>query len=340
MLVQGKNVRAFENGLQQSCARQHAIACGSGTAALELALAALEIPRGAHVLCPNLSWPSPAHAIVRAGLVPVLVDVEESTWNVSASRMKEARTNETKAAIVIDQFGSPAAHAELAEALDGLPIIVDAACSLGAMLHDKPAPSFGTISCLSFHPRKVITTGEGGACLTDDPALAERLAILRNHGVSGPGEFLLAGGNHRMTEIEAAMGIVQLSRLDEIVRRRRALAQRYRAAIGDLGMQSTAAGAESNWQTFGVLLQGEGPSAERDAVVAALRAKEVEAGRLSYALHRLGSLQGFVGGPFPTSERIEDRGFALPLHPLMTEEEQERVITALDAALDEVGVKR
>src|SRR5690606_22432296 len=131
MLVQGERVSTFERKLAERCGRAYAVACSSGTAALELALSVIGVA-GREVLCPDLSWPSPAHAIVRAGARPVLVDVERTSWNAGADALAKARTPKTAAAIVIDQFGNPADHRRIRQALDGLPIIVDAACSIGS----------------------------------------------------------------------------------------------------------------------------------------------------------------------------------------------------------------
>lgn len=329
MLVMGARVAELEARLAELCGRRYAVACGSGTAALELALAGLGIDAaGGDVLCPDLSWPSPAHAIARVGARPVLVDVDPGSWNASALTLAAARTASIRAAIVIDQFGTPAEHPAIAAALPDLPLVVDAACSLGATIGGRPSAAFGVVACLSFHPRKLVTTGEGGACVTDDEGLADELRMLRNHGQRGPGQFAAPAGNQRMTEMAAAMGLAQLARLDAIIARRRALAERYRDALGGLGLQTPPEGATSNWQTFGVVLPEGTASSGRDALVTGLRERGVESGRLSYALHRIGSLRGrATGGPFPVAERIESCGLALPLHPLLTDEEQEIVLS-------------
>jgi perosamine synthetase len=326
MLVQGAEVEELEARLAERCARRHAIACSSGTSALELALEALDVS-GGDVLCPALSWPSPAHAIARRGATPILCDVDEGTWNTAAQTLASARTEATVAAIVIDQFGNPADVPAIEEALsDEIPLIVDAACSLGATLRGRPAGSFGAIACMSFHPRKLITTGEGGVCLTDDDALAERLRALRNHGQIGGGRFGMPAGNHRMTEMAAAIGVAQMDRLDAILERRGALAARYAEAL-TLPAQAPPEGGVANHQTYGVLLPSHH---ERDEVVAGLRADGVEAGRLSYALHEIHSLSWApVAGSLEVTERVEAQGLALPMHPLLTHDEQDRVIAAM-----------
>lgn len=324
MLVQGARVAELEERLAALCGRRYAVACSSGTSALELALAALDV-RGHEVLCPDLSWPSPAHAIARVGGRAKLVDVDPRSWNASPEGLAAARSEATRAAIVIDQFGNPADHPSIGEALGGLPTIVDAACSLGATIASRPAPSFGLVACLSFHPRKLITTGEGGACLTDDEGLAEELRIHRNHGQRAPGEFVAPAGNHRMTDLAAAIGLAQLDRLEAILARRRELAAVYRERLRGVELQQPSPRAEANHQTFGVLLVD---AARRDAVVAGLQERGVQAGRLSYALHRIGSMPGLGDdASLPVASRIEDRGLALPLHPLMTDAERDTVLS-------------
>ena len=322
MLVQGALVERFERAIAERCRRKHAIAVASGTSALELAVEALGL-RGARVAVPALTWPSPAHALVVRGARPVLVDVSETEWNVAAI------PQDVDAAIVIDQFGVPARH----DALRAKVVIEDAACAIDSTLGGKPCGSFGAIACLSFHPRKVLTTGEGGMCLTDDDALAARLRSLRNHGQSAPGVFVEASGNHRLTELGAALGLAQLETLESAIARRRVLADRYRHALAGTGlvMQSMPEGATRNEQTFGVLA----PSTERrDALIAHLAARRIEAGKLSYALGRLPSLASAerasdLGG----SERIVDRGLALPLHASLAEADVDRVIAAVKEAL-------
>jgi len=330
-LVQGALVEHFEQAVAALVGRRHGVAVSSGTAALQLALRALQIGPGDEVLCPALSWPSPAHAIRTAGAKVGFVDVDPDEWNSSGAAFRAARNGKTSAAIMIDQFGNPARADEIREGLGALPIIEDAACALGSRFLDGPCGSLGKISCLSFHPRKIVTTGEGGLCLTDDDDLAEQLRMLRNHGQLR-GEFVVAAGNFRMTEIGAALGLAQLQRLPEILARRRELAKLYQDALGDeLEIQKTPAGAESNYQTFGVVLpQGQ----DRKAVLEKLRDRGVEAGLLSFAIHKLGSFAG-SGASLPIAEHLAARGLALPLYPQMRNNEVGEVVKALRGVLDE-----
>jgi dTDP-4-amino-4,6-dideoxygalactose transaminase len=322
-------VERFEQAVAALVGRRHGVAVSSGTSALQLALKALQIGPGDEVLCPALSWPSPAHAVRGAGAKVRFIDVDQDEWNSSAEALRAARNGKTRATIVIDQFGNPARAEEIREALGALPIIEDAACALGSRFTNSPCGTLGQVSCLSFHPRKILTTGEGGMCLTDDDVVAEKLRVLRNHGRLG-GDFVVAAGNSRMTEIAAALGLAQLQRLDEIVARRRELAALYHEAlVGEVDVQSTPDGAESNSQTFGVVLpQGYA----RDTVREKLRERGVEAGALSFAIHKLGSFAG-SDASLPIAEHIAARGIALPLYPQMRNTEVDEVVRSLREVL-------
>jgi perosamine synthetase len=340
MLVQGKEVQAFEAALCAATGRKHAIAVANGTAALELALCALGIGAGDEVLCPALTWPSPAHAVRAAGGVPALVDVDAAEWNATEEHFAAARGPRTRAAIVIEQFGNPARHDAIARALAGVPLIVDAACSLGSSYEGAPCGRHGVIACMSFHPRKVITTGEGGVCLTDDDALARELRVLRNHGQVEPGRFTRASGNYRLTELGGALGVIQMQKLAGLCSERQRLALRYEAALAELSFQRAPEGGIANRQTFAVLVGavGEG-SALRDRTIAGLATRGVQAGRLSYALHTLpqfareAAAAEAAGRSLARSRDIAERGLALPLYPGMSESQIDDVVRAVRAEL-------
>ncbi|NOY90130.1 MAG: DegT/DnrJ/EryC1/StrS aminotransferase family protein [Deltaproteobacteria bacterium] len=333
MLVQGQRVSAFECELALRAGREFAVAVSSGTSALLLGLQALGVGAGDEVLCPALSWPSPAHAIRLLGATPVLVDVDPEDWNGAPEAYAEARSSRTKLALVIDQFGNPVRRAELDDVVGDLPVVEDAACALGSHFEDAPCGSFGVLSTLSFHPRKLLTTGEGGACLTDDAELAARLRALRNHGQSAPGEFLEAAGNHRMTEIAAAIGLCQLARLDAMLDQRAKLAERYVAALEalalDLRVQRSPRGVRSNRQTMAVWLPDSAPP--RPEVMQRMRDLGVGAGILSYSLARLPHL--LCPAETPVADALADRGLALPLFEGMSAQEVDQVVEALKQAL-------
>ncbi|MCX7808720.1 MAG: DegT/DnrJ/EryC1/StrS family aminotransferase, partial [Deltaproteobacteria bacterium] len=242
----------------------------------------------------------------------------------------------------IDQFGVPARHEELAQAAavrGTTPLFLeDAACALGSALGGRPCGSFGVVSIISFHPRKVITTGEGGMCLTDDGDLAERIRQSRNHGLDHKGRFVVARGNARMTEIQAAIGLAQLAKLEKIVARRREIAAHYRARLSDLPLsfQSAPDSAQRNEQSFGCVLHFGGEST-RNRIIASARSMGVELGPLSHHLGVLPSLAPFgPHRPTPISANVAQRGFALPIHSRLSDEEVETVIRTVRRCIEEV----
>lgn len=325
MLVQGPRVAAFESAVAKAASRKYGVAVSSGTAALTLSLQVLGVGPGDEVLVPAMSWPSPAHAIACLGATPVLVDVHPDEWNAPAAGYRDGLTARTKAAIVIDQFGNPARGDEISEALGGVPIVEDAACAIGSRFAGgAPCGSLGGLSTFSFHPRKVLTTGEGGVVVTDNEDFFQRLKVLRNHGQSSSGVFVEAGVNLRLTEIAGAMGEIQVSRLEELLKARRTRAEQIRAALEPaLTFQAIPPGALANYQTLGALLpRGEAP----EEFITKARARGVQVGRLSYDLGAIGSL---APRAMPNADECVRRGVALPLYATMSDEEVGKVIEVL-----------
>ncbi len=327
-LATGPKTQALETVFATLTDRTHAVAVSSGTAALELALQVLGVGEGDEVLCPALTWPSPAHAVVRLGARVVLVDVDAEEWNAPAEAFAAARTERTKAAVVIDQFGNPARREAIVTALEGVPIVEDAACALGSRFADgSRCGSLGAIGCFSLHPRKIVTCGEGGVCVTDDPALADALRVARNHGQRAAGVFAAPDANLRMSDLSAAVALAQVERLDDILGKRRAHAVAMRARLGErYQLQQAVEGAEPNHQTFGALL-AEGR--DRDAFIADAAARGVQVGRLSYSVDRLGQVGDQPA--LPVAHTLDERGVAFPLFPTMTLDERTAVIEALEA---------
>ncbi len=342
--VQGERVRAFEQSVAERVGHVHAVAMSNGTAALHCALLALGVGPGDEVICPDLSWPSPAHAIMLSGARPILIDVDLKTWNASYKAYSGALSGKTKAVIIIDQFGNPAEVEELKNRLKGIPIIEDAACAIGSTMANTAVGRHATIACYSFHPRKVVTTGEGGMCLTSDGALYERLLALRNHGQRTPGHFVIAATNYRMTEIAAAMGSVQMGKLSAMLDKRNSLAKRYRQALPHLRWQEVSSNAVSNYQTMGLLLIKNRQSllsSLRADLIARMRHDGIEIGRLSYAIHRLPSVRVALGEPvqdfrYPNATLLDDAGISLPLYPTLSEQDQDLVIATLTRHLKEL----
>lgn len=329
MLVQGPRVAAFESAVAEAASRKYGVAVSSGTAALTLSLQVLRVGPGDEVLVPAMSWPSPAHAVACLGATPVLVDVHPGEWNAPAAAYGDALSPRVKAAIVIDQFGNPARAEEITQALDGVPVIEDAACAIGSRFSSgMPCGSLGELSTFSFHPRKVLTTGEGGVVVTNNEAFSERLRTLRNHGQSTPGVFAEPGVNLRLTEIAGAIGEIQMRRLPELLQARRERALKIRAALDTvLTFQSVPAGAAANYQTLAALL----PSSKTpEDFITQTRAQGVQVGRLSYDLGAIGSLPLKT---MPNAAECVRRGIALPLYATMSDEEAAHVVEVVRAAL-------
>jgi len=341
MLVQGEQVQGFENDVatwlsahSRAGGAVHTVAVANGTAALELCLLAAGVGPADEVLVPAVTWPSPGNAVAIHGAIPVLVDVELDTFNIDSLRIHEHVTSRTTAVIAIDQFGVPADAPALRRALGSLTIIEDAACALGSSLGEVACGLLGDLGTYSFHPRKVITTGEGGMVITRDVRHAEAVRALRNHGQTSPGVFAGAGPNERMTEIQGAIGRVQMTRLEQILSSRRAMADEMRRAVR-LHWQQAPAGARVNHQTLGFVLPEPSHgtrAAARAAVVAALRSDGIEAGALSHGLHRLPQFARLTVNSerhFPVADLVADGGIAVPLHPGMTATDVAVVIDGL-----------
>ncbi len=339
-LVLGPEVERFEQTLAARTGRRHAVAVGSGTAALELALWVLGVGGGDEVLVPAFGFPAAANAVRARGATAVPVDVDPASWNLDPESLRAALGQRSRAIVSIDQFGLVAEAEPITElaAQNGLQLIDDAACALGATsARGVPGGGYGLVGTLSFHPRKLVTTGEGGAVLCDDDSLAAELRKVRNHGQAAPGRFERVGTNARLSELAAAVGSAQLERLDAVLAERRLLAEGYRrrlaplAEAGRISWQESPAGAMHAYQTFATRLA---PDLDRNAVRAALAAAAIESGPATYAFHRLPSYAG-IGRPVPLahSDALHERSLALPLYIGMRSAELDRVCETLTGAI-------
>ena len=329
-VVQGPEVEAFENDIAQMHDAHHCIAVSSGTAALHVSFLAMEIGPGDAVFIPSFAWPSAANMAMMVGARPVFVDVFPDTFNIDPvdleSRIEQCRIHgwgNPRAIVPVHEFGLAAdmqAVARVAQRLS-LDIIEDAACALGATYEGRPIGTMGKLGIFSFHPRKSVTTGEGGAIVTNDGAIAERCRVWRNHGQLTIGQrrdFPIAGFNYRMTEFQAAIGRVQLDKFSGILRRRRDLAQNYLDVLMNCSSLRRPVGDDHTWQTFLVLLE-EGH--DRDAIVDRLRRRGIGAGAGSVAAHCLSVYAkkfDYDRDDLPISSRLHDSGLALPLYASMT----------------------
>lgn len=339
-LVQGANVAAFEAALARRLSRRHAIAVSSGTAALHLTLLGLGIGPGDEVIVPAFTFPATANVVELAGATPVLCDIDPRTCNLEPSALPDLISPRTRAIMPVHEFGRPAAIAPIAATArdHGLILIEDAACALGAVLDERPCGSFGTAACISFHPRKILTTGEGGAIVTDDDALADRVQLLRNHGMrrsdAGDVAYETLGLNYRLTEFQAAIGCVQLERLDDLIAERRRLACVYAELLSGSGcmLPDDPPGGRSTYQTYHLLL----PTAvDRVKVAARMHASGVACGIGASNLASTAHHQRLRGAAMARGAgEAFRRGLAIPMYHGMTPSEQRIVAQTLVAALD------
>ncbi len=323
MLTMGPLVAAFEEELARVCEVPHAIAVSSGTAALHLAVLALGLAPGDEVLVPAYTFPATANVVALAGLKPVLVDVDPATMNVDPARVVVGPR--TKAIVAVHLFGRPARLEELPE----LPLVEDAAGALGARHRGRACGSFGVAGCLSFHPRKIVTTGEGGAVTTADEHVATAIRRARNHGWRSmpDGDMPEAGLNYRLSDVLCAVGLTQLQRLDELLAARARIAAGYEERLrdGPVVLPRADEGDIHGWQAYVVQVD------RRDEVLAALRAEEVEAQIGTYALHLLHPYrdQGF----FPGAEHAFEHALALPFHTSLADDDLDRVAEVVTRVL-------
>jgi perosamine synthetase len=347
-LAQGPRVASFETALASRVGADHAIAVSSGTTALHLGLLLLGVGPGDEVVVPSLSYIATASVVTYVGATPVFADVELATQNVSAETISAVAGPRTKAAIVAHQAGIPADIEPIRSALGaaGISIVEDAACALGASYRNREIGSHSALVAVSFHPRKVITTGEGGMLLLSGDRATEhreRGRRLREHGVSmdawarhtdaiPAGEhFPELGFNFRMSDVQAAIGLAQLGRLDRIVARRRELAANYQQLLADvpgLRLARDPGNAETNYQSFWLLLPDDFP-VSRDRLLAAMDEAGISCRRGIMAAHLEQAFGHLPPVTLPNTERLCARSLILPLFHAMTDEDQVSVVNVV-----------
>ncbi|HEX8723393.1 MAG TPA: DegT/DnrJ/EryC1/StrS family aminotransferase [Pyrinomonadaceae bacterium] len=345
-LVQGARVAAFEEAVAVYVGARHAVAVSNCTSALLLALMALGVGPGDRVGVTTYSWPATANVIALCGAEPVFVEIDAATYNMDPGRLEEALAcHELKAVLPVHAFGGMADMGRIMEAAGrrGVPVVEDAACALGAEQGGARAGTFGLMGCFSFHPRKAVTTGEGGVITTDDDALARRLRALRNHGQDPEApapDFILPGHNMRLTEFQAALGSTQLAKVERIIASRRAAAARYDELLGGGAVTTPRAleGTRHVYQSYVVLLPREA-APRRAEIIAALKARGVETTIGTYHMPLTSYFRGrggFAPGDFPVTDDVAARALSLPLFEGITAEEQEAVASALEEAVGAV----
>lgn len=341
-ISQGRFVGEFERKWAGYCGSAHGVSVSNGTAALELAVEALSLPKGSEVILPSFTIISCATAIVRAGCTPVLVDCEPDTWCLDVGEVARKITPRTRAIMPVHMYGHMADMGPLMElaARHGLAVIEDAAEAHGAEQDGRRAGGIGTIGCFSFYSNKIITTGEGGMVVTNDAALAERARHLRNLFFDESKRFQHAeiAHNFRLTNIQAAVGLAQSERIEESVARKRRMAALYIEGLRNLpGVQLPVErpGTKNVYWMFGLVL---GDSYPFNAAVLAerLRAKGIETRPFFVGMHEQPALRTrglFAGERYPITERISRRGLYLPSGLTLADDDIERVCTAIRACL-------
>jgi perosamine synthetase len=337
---QGPTGKRFEEAFARSAGTQYALPVNNCTAALHLAVSALGLKPGDEVVVADYTFPATGHSVVYGGGKPVFADVLPDTWTVDPAAVEAAITERTVGIMAVDTLGQLADYAEL-EAIAtkrGLWLVEDAACASGATYRGRPAGSFGDAACFSFHGRKGITAGEGGALTTDREDIATRARKTHNFGIESAlnragttglpvPEFDEIGYNYKLSDVSAAIMLAQLDRLADLVKTRQGVADAYQQLLGDFDLVTlpvTGADRTHSWQSYALTLD---PSVDRGVVASELRSRGVQCNFGTYASH----LQPVYGAtnPCPVSADLFRRHLAIPMHANLTEAQIERVAAAV-----------
>ena len=349
-VAQGPRVRSFEEALARYVGAPYAVATNSCTSALQVTLEILGVGPGDEVILPSFTFIATANAVVHRGARPVFVDIDPRTYNLHPGAVEASVTPRTKAVIAVDQGGLPAnlAPLHLIANRKHLSVLEDAACALGSVYHGKKVGATSDLSCFSFHPRKLITTGEGGMITATRQEYAQAARTLVSHGASVSDlarhqsskvlfeEYRVAGYNYRMSDLQAAVGLAQMKKLDEILVRKRFLAERYHKAfesMDELVPPFEPEGIKGNFQSYLLRIRSSTKKG-RDAIMEELLRKGISTRRGIMAIHLEPAYRDRFG-PFslPETERAFRETLILPLYPQMTVEEQAYVIESLKETL-------
>ncbi len=342
---QGTKVAEFEQVFADYVGARHAIATTSCTTALHMSLAALGVGSGDEVIVPSLSFIATANVVVHCGATPVFVDIDPRTCNIDPLRIPSAITDKTKAVIPVHQMGLPADIDAIQDIADrhGLHIIEDAACAIGSAYKGKRIGGHGNLACFSFHPRKIITMGEGGMVTTDDAELTAKLRRMRHHGMSVSDlerhgskkvvieEYLEIGYNYRMTDIQAAVGIEQLRKLPFILERRKHIADLYSAGLHGIPVlraQFNPDYAQHNFQSYSIEIAPDARYS-RDQMLQMLLDQDISCRRGVMAIHTEQCYKNYPAYSLPVTEKISSQSLLLPIHPLLPDADVHRIIDAI-----------
>lgn len=347
-LTSGPKVREFEELFAKRHQVKHALAVTSATTALHLALVALEVGPGDEVIVPAFTWVSTANVVLYCGATVVFADVDPVTFNMDPEDLKKRITPKTKAIIPVHLFGL-CANMDAIKAIAGnIPLVEDGACAAGAAYKGTPAGALGTIGCFSFHPRKSVTTGEGGMITTNDDHLADVMSMLRNHGASiseeqrhhGPRPYILPdfnmlGYNYRMTDLQGAVGVVQIKKLDTFIDERAKWAAWYSEQLKDIAwLRTPQFGPEykHGWQSFVTFVDESKAPCSRNEIMEKLQEQGISTRPGTHAVHMLNFYaQKYNLKPtdYPGAQAANDLSMAIPLHNRMVAEDYDYVVEVL-----------
>ncbi len=347
-LTQGPQVAKLQKLFGERHRVKHTLAVSNCTTALHLALLAVGVQPGDEVIVPAFTWVSTANAVLYCNAVPVFVDIDPNTFNIDVSKIKEKITPKTTAIIPVHLFGLCADVEAIKAEFPQLKIVEDAACAAGAGLNEKPAGSLGDIGCFSLHPRKSVTTGEGGMLTTNNDDIAHHLDMLRNHGASiseeqrhkGPKpyilpEFNIMGFNYRMTDLQGAVGVVQIQKLDKFIDERQKWASFYDEQFATLGWLQTPIvpqGYKHGWQSYVCLVDEQKAPLKRNDLMEYLQEKGISTRPGTHAVHMLGFYRekyGFKPEDFPGAMKANNLSIAIPLHNKMNEDDFKYIVAAI-----------
>lgn len=348
-VTQGPKVKEFENHFAQRHQVKHAIAVSNCTTALHLSLLAAGIKEGDEVIVPAFTWVATANAVLYCNATPVFCDIDLKTFNINPAEIKKHITKKTKAIIPVHLFGLCADMDEIINAVGKkIKIIEDAACAAGASYKEKPAGCLGDFGCFSFHPRKSITTGEGGMITTNDDESAKKVDMLRNHGASISEEqrykrnkpyilpeFNVLGYNYRMTDLQGAVGVAQLKKLDEYINERQKWADYYSNELKDIEWLKTPVVPENfkhGWQSYVLLIDEEKSPKTRNEIMEELQQKGISTRPGTHAVHMLSFYRNkfrLKEKDFPNAFSANEYSMSIPLHNKMTDDDFQYVVEAI-----------
>ena len=322
----GPMVTKFEKNFADYSGVKHAVAVNTGTAALHSAIVAAGVKSGDEVVLPSFTFVATAEAVVMAGGKPAFADIDPATYTISPSEIEKNVTKKTRCILPVDLYGYPADYDRINEIAEkhGLSVVEDAAQSHGATYNGKPAGFFADATCWSLYASKNMTTGEGGVVTTDNDELDDLLRMVRTHGEKAKYSSQMLGYNYRMSEIQAAIGLVQLKKLPSFLKKRRENAQKLTkilAKTARLQLPGESKDRQHSWYLYTARLKG-GKKSERDGLVEQLKKKGVGAeAYYVHPVHTMSYYQQYGNVRLPETEKASEQVFSLPVHPGVTEEQ-------------------